>query len=426
MPPVPVALLPSDTPTRRITLDVEGVGRFDEWSAAEIVRDLKDFAGSFTFVLRDAVRSMATFDFASPPPVFLLRPGPAVKIRVDGELVLDGFIEKVTPDIDEERAEVSISGRDKSGDLVDSAAAPDGPGELRQVKLEEAAKRVAAPFGLTVRSEIDTGRPFPRYPLELAETALSAINKGARQRHALVTSDGVGGLVITRTGGTRAPADLTLPGNMKSSRGDYTHEDRFSQTVVRGQAERAGGKRKDRPAPLDGTAEPLAIEERQPSDGAATERERRGTAITGRAEDPEITRHRPIVHLARVQPDDVSATDEADFRMRTARGQSEDLTVRVHDFRAGADGGLWKVNQLAFVDDAFQQVARDLLISRTAYRYDEKGAETELTLTSPEAFDARPVEGRRTNQKTTARTGGKPVAKAKANTAPLDGTAEAL
>ena len=68
---------------------------------------------------------------------------------------------------------------------------------------------------------------------------------------------------------------------MKSSRGDYTHEDRFSETIVRGQAERAGGKRKDRAAPLDGTAEPLSPEARQASDGAATARERAGTVQIG-------------------------------------------------------------------------------------------------------------------------------------------------
>ena len=45
------------------------------------------------------------------------------------------------------------------------------------------------------------------------DVAVSAIDKGTRQRHALVMSDGVGGVVITRTGANRAPAALSLPGN---------------------------------------------------------------------------------------------------------------------------------------------------------------------------------------------------------------------
>lgn len=418
IPVIPRELVPAATPTRRIRLEIAGAGEYDEWSAIEIVRDLKDFSGSFTCILRDSTRSQATFEWASPPPVFRIRPGPAVKIYVDDELVLDGWIEKVTPDIDEERAEITISGRDKSGDLVDSSATADGPWEYRQVKLEDAARRIVAPFGLKIRTEIDTGQPFPRYPLEIAETGLAAIEKGARQRHTLVTSDGTGGIVLTRTGATRAPADLTLPGNMKASRADFSHENRHSETIVRGQAERAGGRREGREAPLDVTAEPLDVGSRKAGDGSATERERHGTAIIGRAEDPEITRHRPIVHLTKTQPDEISAADEADWRMRTARAEAEELITRVHDFRA--NGALWKVNQLVYVADSFQGVHRDQLISRTSYRYDERGAETELTLVSPEAFDARPIAGRRTNQKSKSSGGGK------AGPTALDTTAEPL
>ena len=433
---LPADLVPADTATRRIVLDVEGAGRFDEWVTAEIVRDLKDFAGSFSFQARDATRSIATFDFATPPPIFRLRPGPKVKVYVDGELVLSGAIDHVRPDIDDSRAEVTISGRDNAGDLVDCAAAAEGPGEMKNVKLDEAARRIAAPFGLTVKNEIDVGDVFARYPLELAETGLSAIEKGARQRHALVISDGTGGLVLTRTGGSRAPADLKLPGNVKSSSCDFSHENRHSKTVVRGQAEAAAGRRKGRRVPLDGTAEPLTPAARQAnadsgSANSATERERLGTAVIGIAEDPEITRHRPIVHLAKTQADAKAASDEADWRSRTARAEGEELTHRVHDFRA--NGRLWTVNQLAFVDDAFQGINRDMLISRTRYTYDEKGAETELTLTSPEAFDAKPVEGRRTDKARAQKTEAKPktaAAKAKAKSkkkgGPLDGTAEAL
>ncbi len=202
-----------------------------------------------------------------------LRPGPSVEIRIGRELVLKGFIEKVAPFASEGQAEVTISGRDKTGDLVDSAALVDGPAEFKNVKLEDAAKRIAKPFGLHVRSEIDTGEPFSRYSLDLGETAFSAIEKGSRSRHALILSDGVGGIVITRTGKTRAPAALKVPGNALSSSGSFSHEGRFSETIVRGQSERAGKERGN--VALDATAEPIAPEDRQPGDGSATEKDAR-------------------------------------------------------------------------------------------------------------------------------------------------------
>ncbi|MBB3963479.1 phage baseplate assembly protein [Rhizobium metallidurans] len=386
---------------------------YEKWTSAEVTRDLKDFSGSFNFTLRDTKRSLQTFAYASAGTAFDMRPGLAVDVLVEGTVVLKGYIDKVSPSISETQAEVSISGRDKTGDLVDSAALTDGPSEFRNVKLEDAAGQISKPFGLSVRSEIDTGEPFTRYGLDLAETAFSAIEKGARSRHALVLSDGVGGLVITRTGSNRAPADLTLPGNVIASSGTYSNENRYSKTYVRGQGEKAG-KSRSGSAALDSTAAPLDPADRQSGDGSATEAERKGTAATGIAVDDEITRYRPAVHLARSKADATSAQDEADFRMRTARGESEEVTETVKGF--SVDGKLWRVNEIAYVSDAFQNIERDMLITRVVNRSDGSGNFTELTLSSPEAFDDKPVGKRRTNR----------TRKKKAAAGSLDSSAEAL
>ena len=396
-----------------LTLQINGV-LYEEWTRAEVTRNLKDFSGSFSFTLRDGVRSISTFDYASPRAIFRVRPGMEVKCLADGALVLHGYIKKVEPNIDEEHAEVSISGEDKAGDLIDCAAVPEGPGEFTNIKLEDAVKRIVAPFGLNVRTEIDTGKPFPRYALDLGETGHSAIEKGARQRHALVMSDGVGGVVITRTGAKRAPADLTLPGNVKGSRATFSHEGRHSKTIVRGQSEKASGDRDSRSAALTPGTEPADPGNRQPSDGSAYERERRGTATTGRATDPEIERYRPIVHLARTQADEQSANDEADWRMRTARANAEEANSRVHGYSVG--GRVWRVNEMTFVSDAFQGIERDMLISTVTFRKDESGEETELTVTSPEAYDKKASGSRRKNLK----------GKKSVGTGKLDGTAEKL
>ncbi|RSB91893.1 Mu P family protein [Rhizobium sophoriradicis] len=367
---------------------------YDQWTSAEVTRDLKDFSGSFNFVLRDVKRSLQTFDFATGGVITDIKPGPECEVLIAGQVVLKGHVESVDREISESSASVSISGRDKTGDLVDSAALTDGPSEFRNVKLEEAVKRIAEPFGLGVRSEIDTGEPFTRYSLDLAETAFSATEKGARARHALILSDGVGNIVITQTGKTRAPGKIQLPGNVIASRGSYSHAGRYSKTFVRGQGEKAG-KNRSGSAALDKTAEPLAPGDRQASSGA-TEMERKGTAATGIATDDEITRHRPIVHLARSKADATAAQDEADWRMRTARGASEEVTVTVKGF--GVNGQLWRVNEIAEVSDAFQDIERDMLVVRVSNRSDEAGDVSELTVMSPEAFDAEPTGKRRTNR----------------------------
>jgi len=322
---------------RAIRLEIGGE-IYDQWIDATVTRDLKEFAGTFLFNCRDNHRSLKTFDYATQiPPVFQLRPGAKVRIFVHGELVLVGFIETVSPQIDANEARVAISGKDKAGDLIDCTALPDGPVEFNNVKLEEAAKRIASSYGLKVRTEIDTGEAFPRYSVDLTETGLSALEKGARQRQALLLSDGVGGLVITRTGANRAPGDLTLPGNVLSSSGTFTHKGRFSRTTVRGQSEKASGMRDGIAAPLTASGTAMPPEERQAGDGSATVAERAGTAALGAAEDEEVKRYRPKVHLAATKARGDDCRQEAEWRVRTARGKSEEISYTVWGFRAGAD-----------------------------------------------------------------------------------------
>lgn len=401
--------------TRAIRIEIDGK-KFDTWESGEVTRDLKDFAGTFSFTFRDSERSLNTFSFAtSIPPIYHLRPGSSVKIYVCDELVLVGYIENVNVDIDEKSSSVAISGKDKAGDLIDCAAAPNGPAEFNNVRLEDAAKRIAEPYGLKVRSEVDTGEVFGRYGIDMAETGLSALEKGARQRQVLLLSDGVGGLVITRTGDRRAPADLTLPGNVMSSSGNYTHKNRHSKTIVRGQHEKASGKRKS--GSLDETANPLTVarksdngganlqaggapidpKDRQQGKGYATEVERYGTSATGEYCDDEIKRYRPKVHLARTKGNKKDCCCEAEWRSRSARGQSEEISYTVAGFKANDQ--LWRVNEMVYVSDSFQLVERDMLISRVSFSEDDSGQITELTVTSPEAFDNKPVKDRRRNKK---------------------------
>lgn len=386
---------------------------FDAWTSASISRDMNDLAGAFSIVISDATRSLATLPYASFPSILRARPGQAVMAYADDELCLVGWVDKISPDIDGEQASVTLEGRDKTGDLVDSAALVEGAAEYKNVKLEDAAGRIAKPFGLSVKCDIDSGDPFLRYSLDLSETAKSAIEKGCRSRHAFVLSDGVGGLVITRTGKMRAPDGLRLPGNVLRAGGSFDWSKRQSETIVRGQREFAGKDRTAEPL-VTPAASPVNPDAHEPGDGSATETERKGTVATGRAKDDEITRYRPIVHLARSKAETASAQEEADWRMRTKRGESEEhrYTVRGHS----ANGRMWRINELAAVEDEYLGVNRDMLISKVEFRQDSDGAETDLTVISPEAFDKVAVGARRTNA---------PASRSKA-TGSLDSTAERL
>jgi prophage tail gpP-like protein len=395
---------------KSISLYLDG-SLYDQWETGEVERDLKDFSGRFSFTFRDAARSVDVLPFATMKAVKRLKIQMEAKIMIGRRVLLRGYVEEVNPDMRDGQATVQISGRDKTGDLIDCSALVDGPAELKNVKLEDAVKKIAEPYGLSVKSEVDTGEVFDRYSIDLGETAFSAIEKGTRSRRVLVLSDGVGGIVITRTGKTKAPASLTLPGNILTSSARSSTAGRHSKTVVRGQSERAGKSRKS--ANLDATAAPLT--ERTEGNGSARDAERKGTVATGMAQDDEIKRYRPIVHLARSKADAKAASDEADWRNRTARAKAEEYTHTVKGHTV--DGALWMVNQMVTVSDDWLEVYRDLLISKVKFAEDQSGMTTEITTCSPEAFDTEATGKRRKNKR------GKKKAKA---SGPLDSTAKGL
>lgn len=394
-------------PTRRVALKVAGQ-QFDAWTEVEIVRDLAEIAGSFLLEYHDAARTRATLPAsAGPLPIpAALKPGQAVALAIDGEPVLTGHIDEVKLTLSGTELRASVAGRDRAGDLVDCAAAPSGPAEYRGLTVTEIARRICAPFGIAVRADVDVGPPLPRFSIDVAETAMSAIEKAARQRALLVVSDGTGGLVLTRSGARRGPAPVVLPGNVLEATALLSWKERYSETIVKGQTERAAGGRGPAPA-FTAAASPLTPEMpapvRRPGAG-----ERAGVVMTGRARDAGVDRYRPRVVSAKTQSGGVSVQQQAEWLMRTARAEGERLTHTVADWRAGDEGRLWRPNELVLVDDPYAGVYGDMLVAAVRYTYGRDGHRTELSLVGPEAFEILPedADARRGRERTRPPGGG--------------------
>ncbi|WP_439596454.1 phage baseplate assembly protein [Falsiroseomonas sp.] len=389
--------------TRRIALVVDGQ-TLDLWTDVEVTRDLGDIAGGFLVELYDAARIRAAI--AGPAATDIGRrvdPGAQVEIRIDGEAVLRGYIDEIKLTVRPEEMRVAIAGRDATGDLVDGAASVDGPFEFRGLTLTEIVSRICAPFGIAVRAEAPVGEAFPIFSLDAAERAMEAIERACRQRAVLALSDGVGGLVLTQAGKSRAPERLSLPGNIHAAVVNRSWAGRHDQYVVKGQSrpQRTGG-----PA-LDSTLPPVEPGAPPPLPRPPQRQERATIVMTGRARDAEITRHRPRVVLAKSQSGGASVQTQAEWMLRVARGKADKLTYTMLDWRAGPDRRLWRPNELALLDDPFAGILGEMLVCAVAYRYSEReGSTTLLTLCGPEALDMEPEGDRRAarrRRRTTAR-----------------------
>ena len=369
--------------TDRVTLRVAGYV-FRRFAEITIERDLQNIAGRFHVTCLDQQRLAQALpvQLGEPPTIPLkLLAGQACELSIDGETVLLGWIDKVGGRWGGSEIRFRFEGRDKTGDLVDCAALPNGPSEFRSADLLKVAQTVCQPFGITVRADVDIGAPFDRLALYPHETALSLLEKAARQRAVLLVSDGVGGLMLTRGGSTRGPAPLRVGELIQDVNWNHDWDHRFSDYFVKGQT----GRGRTEHCALDSTAVPAGTTP-APAPAAATAKERTAVAMTGHAIDPEIKRWRPTVKMVRTQSGMSTVQEQAEWALRVARGQADRLEYDVLDWRAPS-GVLWRPNQVVPVWDPYAGIDKDMLIAGVTYRFSDRGARTSLRMVGVTAYD---------------------------------------
>jgi prophage tail gpP-like protein len=128
-------------------------------------------------------------------------------LDASGNPLLDGYISKLSPVIG---GNISIAGRDKAGDLIDSM--PSGTGEFSGLTMKEIIQALCAPFGIIVTGE--DGSVVPRFRYGMDERVSSIIHELVTRQGYLIYSDGSGDLVISKAGEARAPFVLVEGNNI--------------------------------------------------------------------------------------------------------------------------------------------------------------------------------------------------------------------
>ncbi|EGJ03696.1 bacteriophage Mu P family protein [Shigella dysenteriae 155-74] len=182
-----------------VILTVDGK-LWEGWTEMSVSRSLKAIAGEFEL-------SVTTRWSAAAPRV--IREGQPCTVRLGADTVLTGYIDDFIPGYEAENVEIRVMGRDKTGDLVDCSVVHSS-GKWKGVRLEQVAADVCRPFGITVITETPTGEAFASVVLEQGETGFELLDRLAKQRGVLLTSDGAGNLIITRASSVRAGVSLVL------------------------------------------------------------------------------------------------------------------------------------------------------------------------------------------------------------------------
>ncbi len=290
-------------------------------------------------------------DQAAPWPI---RAGDACRLLLDGEPVLEGYVDERRVEYDRARHEVTITGRCRAGDLVDCSAPV---GQTNGQTLLQIAQAVCKPFGIEVVAEADAGAPFTREYAEPGQTAQELLAALAAHRGLLLMSDGLR-LLLTREQATLAGGALEYGANIEAASIRDAMQERFAEVAVLHQ-----GAQSD-----------------MWNGAQATEQQ----AV---ARDPGVSARRKRTILAD-DGGDLEARARHEVRVRAGRARA--ITCTVSGWRTAA-GNLWRPNTVAPVTDpnaAPALKAERMLIVSVAWLLDEQGARTEMTLMRPGAFDA--------------------------------------
>lgn len=325
------------------------------WKSMRLVRGIEQIAGTFELGVSELWP-----DQKMPREI---APNDECTVTVDGTVAITGYVDDVKVGYSGKQHEVTIAGRDASGDLVDCSAVYRA-GKWTGRKMESIASDLCAPFKVAVKAEVDTGGAVADWNIQEGETVFECLERLARLRGALLVSDGRGGIVITRSGkGGRVGVSLERGENILEGAVELSFRDRFSAYTAKGQV--AGN---------DATW------------GNATR-------LKATASDAMVRRHRPLVVIAEDQADGATLKRRALWEANVRAGKSAQLTIKVQGW-SYQDGGarrLWQPNTLVHLRDPWLRCDADLLIKQVTFTLDDGGSIAELALTLPQAFDLIPM-----------------------------------
>ena len=340
--------------------------KYAGWKTVQITKNLQAVSAGFSLSVSDKNNALIK---RLPSHSVSIRPGDACVIELDGQRIITGYVDKVSPSFDSSQHGLSITGRDKTADLVDCSIL-NTPGEFNQLKLDRIVSILCKPFGINVQVETDVGAPIDVFSIQPGESVWEAIERAMRVRGVLIISDGFGDVVIThgpknkernKEKNNRAATALIQGENILSASAEFNHSDRFSVYKV----EATSPWSDDLPAEF-------------------------ANAIEGEAKDKNILRYRPKIIKAEAAGSTAQAQTRAGWEAVVRAGRSGAYQITTPGWTQ-VNGELWSINTLVAVNSDWLSINGDLLITGVSFsKNNQSGTTTQLTLMRPDAFELKP------------------------------------
>ncbi len=322
-----------------------GGREYGGWKAVSLTRGIDALVGQFTISLSER--------WPGQPTSWGIEAGDECKVYLGADLVLTGYVDRVSYSIDPSRHPVQVSGMEKTEDLTDCSAVHT-PASWKNRKLEQIAADLAKPFGIGVKAVASTGAAFPTFALQQGETVFEAIDRMAKLRGVLPVTTAAGDLELIQPGKTPAGYALQQGVNLETVSFDNDVADRFSEYLTKGYSR-------------DGKSRPK-----------------------GTAKDAGVGRYRPMLIVSDDHSTTASLTDRAKYEASVRAGRGQQITAGVTGWRS-RDGALYQPDRLVDVKAPIVGIDAQLLLYSVTWSLDERGRRSELKLSPKEAFSLEPI-----------------------------------
>lgn len=290
-----------------------------------------------------------------------VNPGDACELFIGDDKVLTGYVDATPISYNGTAVTVGVRGRSKTADLVDCAAI-NSPGRWGAAKIERIAADLAAPYGVQVSAQVDTGAPLS-HAIEQGETVFESIERMLKQRQELATDDVDGRLVFIAVGSAgQATTALELGKNILACDAPLDYKDVFTEYVVKGQ----------RPGSDDEFGEEVAGE-------------------TATITDDTISRRRVLMIKQGGHCDGATAKDRVAYERAHRKAMALATTYTVQGWRQ-EDGSLWLQNQLVRVVDPMVGFNDEFVIAEVNYKLSASGMLTTIKVGPKDGYVNKPAK----------------------------------
>ena len=353
-----------DSTTIAFTLETNGI-QYEGLISGSITNSFENLSGEFTC------------DVSYPQnKIFPIKRGDACRILIYNTPVLTGYVNKIDTSLSADSHTITISGRDKTCDIIDNTL-PAKFSINTPISIIDITKKILSLYGITemdVKVEVQGVSIFSANEIvaaEVGEMASDFLEKYAKKRQLILSTDGAGNIIYTRAENVIISDFINIntginQGNVLSAEMSVDDSKRFGKYILISQSNASGNGAID-------DSEQSSVEEETYTTATSIDDEIRSARIFNFISDTTLQ-------------DQKSRQDRADWEKNVRKANGFIYSLTIQGFK-NSKGVIWRPNMLININDNVNSIYADLLILSVQFNLSlDGGTQTKLTLTTPDAF----------------------------------------